>query len=174
MKEATFENNSYPYTLYPLARRNIICQGGGKVTMQSLKVGDVEEKGTSLWVEPSSECEFGGITEDRDSLFFIPTLINITNTTDGNAYFFTFNGTLFLPCSLTPSLVFVGESRDVVPLSEMEYVNETVMSGSVGKTKVDGVGKKVSVVGCVFYVGKDGGRKNTSMFSLKNGMEEKT
>jgi hypothetical protein len=55
-----FEENNPKYKEYPSFRRNVICEGGGRVKIESLKGGDGHQNGTSLWILPSSsyECEF--------------------------------------------------------------------------------------------------------------------
>jgi hypothetical protein len=70
--QSQFEENNPKYEKYPSLRRNLICEAGGRVMIESLKGGDGIQNGTSLWLLPgsSSECEFiDGITKDRKSLF---------------------------------------------------------------------------------------------------------
>jgi hypothetical protein len=73
-----FEHNNPFIKKYPSFRRNMICEGRGQIEIESLKGGDGVFPNLSLWILPSSsssDCLFiDGITRERKSLFFIPSL----------------------------------------------------------------------------------------------------
>jgi hypothetical protein len=142
--QGQFEENNPKYKKYPSFRRNMICEGGGRVKIESLKGGDGIQDGTSLWILPSSssDCLFiDGITSERKSLFFIPSFNISLNKTEGSVYVFSLSGCLFIPCSLSVSLVFVleeGKNEGIEKVKNVEWKNEEEEEGEVEKNEIDG------------------------------------
>jgi hypothetical protein len=83
IEEGKFEENNPSIEGYPSFRRNILCSSG-ELNVKSLKGGDGIQNGTSLWILNSSGCVLKGISEDRSSSFFIPTLSNVNNEDDNS------------------------------------------------------------------------------------------
>jgi hypothetical protein len=95
------ENTNPRYKLFPSFRgRNILCEGPGELTIEGLKGGDGIQNGTSLWMLNSSGCGLKGISEERNSSSFIPTLRNATLHEEDSNYKLIFTGTLLFPCGL--------------------------------------------------------------------------
>jgi hypothetical protein len=105
-----FSNNSPLSPTYPSIRRNLVCSGDGEVEIESFKGGDGSQKATSMWMIKKEGCEIKGIGEERNSTFFIPSLINVISSLKEDNYLVPLTGTLFLPCSF--SLVFVSSEEN--------------------------------------------------------------
>jgi hypothetical protein len=144
-----FENNNPLSPLYPSMRRNILCSSETQLHIVSLKGGDGVKDNSSLWILPSSGCVVSGIGEERASTFFIPTLINVTKEKMGSTYHLTFNGTLFLPCSLSFSIL-IGDTQRTSPISISSYFNETLMYGSVELSIIDSSSSELISVVVIF------------------------
>jgi hypothetical protein len=89
-------------------------------------------------------------------------------------YEITFEGTLFLPCSLFLPLVFVlEESEGVDEIKNVEWLDEEEMISKVEKLSFDGRKNEETVFGCVIYNGKGTDGKQTQRYVLRNKIEEK-
>jgi hypothetical protein len=88
IEKGEFEENDPSIERYLSFRRNIICSSG-RLDVKSLKGGDGIQNGSSLFILSSSECSLKGITKERNLFFFISTLDNITNATEGSLYIVT-------------------------------------------------------------------------------------
>jgi hypothetical protein len=53
-----FENNNPKFKECPSFRRNMRCEGRGKIEIESLKGGDGHQNGTSLFILSSDDCMF--------------------------------------------------------------------------------------------------------------------
>jgi hypothetical protein len=117
-----FEGNDPKIAGYLSARRNIVGRGDemSELNVLSLKGGDGQEKNTSLWIL-NDGCVLKGLPKERASPFFIPSLVNVSNTTDGSTLRLSFVGSLLLPCGLGIEVLSV----------DADAVTEAVARGSV-------------------------------------------
>jgi hypothetical protein len=135
------ENNNTRYNLLPSFSWDILCDGSGELTIENLKGGDRLLPNSSLWIVNSSECVLKGITEERTSSFFIPT---ITHVTSENGYFnstLPFAGTHFFPCSLNYTVRNESSVEGKIPsqahFNFTSFTNETRREGNIPKSMVD-------------------------------------
>jgi hypothetical protein len=96
-----FENNNPKFKEFPSFRRNLLCEGRGKIEIESLKGGDGHQNRTSLFILSSDDCILKGIPIQRLSPLFIPSISNVKYQEDKNDkinYILIFTGSLFFPC----------------------------------------------------------------------------
>ena len=96
-------------THYPSFERNILCSSGSALTLQTVSESTMDN--ASLWIH-SDECILGGVIEIFTSLFFIPILTNISESTYSISSFitFTFTPSYLIPCNLMYALSLDGVS----------------------------------------------------------------
>ncbi|KAK2957575.1 hypothetical protein BLNAU_7474 [Blattamonas nauphoetae] len=103
VETSTFHDNSPKGTLFPSARRNILCSENGKVNVGSLSSGDGSaDKHPHLWLS-SSDCVLSGEDVNTNAPFFVPTLSS-DSTSSWNKkekeFDVTILGTTLIPCGL--------------------------------------------------------------------------
>jgi hypothetical protein len=159
-------------------RRKTISKGAiskrkGRIEMKSLKGEDGVLPNSSLWIHSSTDCLFSGITKERKSLFFIPTLDKVENKTEGSDYILSFTGTLFIPCNLSLYLVCVDEGENIEEIKNVSWKNEMSGEGRVLKSKIDGKEDNIKIFICVYFGGKGSFGNRTSLHLLRNKREKK-
>ncbi|KAH7823902.1 putative Protein tyrosine and serine/threonine kinase [Monocercomonoides exilis] len=100
IEKGEFANNNPMITGYESARRNVVCQGMGKMDFMSVKGGEGQEKNGSLWIL-NKGCTLSGIAEERRSPLFIPSLESVITEDEGTELKVLFKGQLLLPCNLS-------------------------------------------------------------------------
>jgi hypothetical protein len=128
--DGKFENNNPFSPLYPSMRRNILCSSQTELNIASLKGGDGVKDNSSLWILPSSDCSLSGLPSERLSPFFIPSISEVRKEEVDDNYILTIEGSLFLPCNLSFSVLIDSESL-TQNASNLIYTNESSFSCSV-------------------------------------------
>ncbi|KAH7815560.1 uncharacterized protein MONOS_18302 [Monocercomonoides exilis] len=122
---------------YPSYRRNILCSGMGEVDVVSVKGGDGMGARSSMWML-NEGCNVKGITEDRGSSFFIPTLREVRVEESSEAENVSearvrFVGSLLIPCNLSFRVVVVVEDVEQIECFEFEEAGHVSEDEAVGK-----------------------------------------
>jgi hypothetical protein len=99
-----FDNNNPKFKDFQSFRRNVLCEGEGKVKVESVKKRDGIKNGTSLWMKNPTGYVLKGIVEERSSSFFIPSISSVDSEEDEEEktkYKLIFIGSLLFPCLLS-------------------------------------------------------------------------
>jgi hypothetical protein len=164
-----FEENNPHSPEYPSFRRNIICSGEeSTLTISSLKSGDGIQANSSLWILASSDCVMKGVTEERNSSFFIPTLSNETKMTIEIVWEIAFVGTCLIPCNLSYSLIF-----NTTPETRRNFEfrpdhPDTSANQTVGSTELSEYDTSAAVILTLRYMGHNGSWVESNGIVLKN------
>ncbi|KAK2951619.1 hypothetical protein BLNAU_13503 [Blattamonas nauphoetae] len=101
---SAFQDNSAKNSDFPSAHRNIRCENGSRVTIESLNGGDGFKEGSSAWISASSDCVVSGSVINPNSPFFVPSLTSSDCTSKTDKAKSSFNvslvGTELIPCGL--------------------------------------------------------------------------
>ncbi|KAK2953470.1 hypothetical protein BLNAU_11605 [Blattamonas nauphoetae] len=139
---SSFEDNSAQNSDFPSAHRNIRCENGSNVSIQSLSGGDGFKDGSSPWISASSDCVLSGSEINPNTHFFIPSLSNNDCSSKMDKVKSSFNvslvGTELIPCGLFFE-VFEAQSDskyvqvDLSSISTMKW-NETSIVFSLSRS----------------------------------------
>ncbi|KAK2963777.1 hypothetical protein BLNAU_1344 [Blattamonas nauphoetae] len=116
----TFQDNSAKNSDFPSAHRNIRCENGSSVTIESLNGGDGFKEGSSAWIS-ASDCSIRTQQVNADSPLFIPTLSpeKCSSVKAKKAGIFTISlvGTELIPCSLFLEVFSKGNESDTAVIN---------------------------------------------------------
>jgi hypothetical protein len=137
-----FADNGPGFHRYPSARRNIVCGDSGILSLESLMGGDGVTVNTSLWIlNVGSSCVLSGLPVEYASEMFIPTITNVEIVVSDSKLTVNVMGSLLLPCA---GMMFELErvaASGTVRSSEsgtfVDFVNESVVVGSVGLSQLE-------------------------------------
>ncbi|KAH7817500.1 uncharacterized protein MONOS_10135 [Monocercomonoides exilis] len=170
-----FTNDNPRFTKYPSLRRNIICSDSGTLNVMSLKGGDGWEKNTSLWML-NDVCIFEGIVSERESSFFISVLDSVKSEENGTNTNLKFEGSLFLPCNLSFSVLFKEGDEELIEtfnFEESAFVSENAVVGVIETELFRKAGDGTEVSVCILF-GNEDSPSSTDSFVVKNKSEAKT
>ncbi|KAK2949521.1 hypothetical protein BLNAU_15503 [Blattamonas nauphoetae] len=140
---SAFQDNSVKNSDFPSAHRNIRCENGSRVTIESLNGGDGSKDFPSAWISASSDCVVSGSVINPNSPFFVPSLTSsdCTSKTDKAKSWFNVSlvGTELIPCGLFLE-VFEAESSSKFAHVDLSLVstskwNETSIIFSVSRSE---------------------------------------
>ncbi|KAH7823872.1 uncharacterized protein MONOS_1089 [Monocercomonoides exilis] len=175
IEKGEFANNNPVITGYESARRNMLCQGMGKMDFMSVKGGDGQEKNGSLWIL-NKGCTLSGIAEERRSPLFIPSLESVITEDEGTELKVLFKGQLLLPCNLSFRVVRSVRSEVFVERYEFEAdgtLTEKEVVGKIPSKKIEEAEEEAEV--SVFVLFGDADTPSvTEGFVLKNKSKTQT
>jgi hypothetical protein len=160
VKQGQFEGNSAGNDTFPSVRRNILCDGGGALNLDSLMGGDGLLPNTSMWIL-NRNCTLTGLPTAYLSEFMIPVLLNVSERkpngkeAKGQAEL-EFTGAVLVPCADLSFEVLHTTSGDGVGSSVYSFstfVNESHAVGVVPGEEValrgssDGVSIRLRFLG---------------------------
>ncbi|KAK2962933.1 hypothetical protein BLNAU_1956 [Blattamonas nauphoetae] len=131
VETSTFHDNTPNDTIFPSARRNIVCSAEGKVNVGSLSSGDGSaDKHPHLWLS-SSDCVLSGEDVNTIAPFFVPTLSS-DSTSSWNKkekeFDVTILGTTLIPCGLFLEVFDVRKDSTEGESFQIELTQQSVLS----------------------------------------------
>ncbi|KAH7825720.1 uncharacterized protein MONOS_9132 [Monocercomonoides exilis] len=172
IEEGKFFDNNPRIEGYPSVRRNIVCEGNGSLSLTSLKGGDGWKDNSSLWILDDG-CQLSGLSDNRSSELFIPSLESVETEQKGEFTTLHFKGLLLLPCNLSFSvIVAVGEEEAVEPHSfEREgFISEEAVVADISSAIIEQSSDE-SEVSVAIQFGRIDSLSSTDRIILKNKSE---
>ncbi|KAH7825731.1 uncharacterized protein MONOS_13060 [Monocercomonoides exilis] len=172
IEEGKFFDNNPRIEGYPSVRRNVVCEGNGSLSLTSLKGGDGWKDNSSLWILGSG-CQLSGLSDNRPSELFIPSLESVKTEQKGEFTTLHFKGLLLLPCNLSFSvIVAVGEEETVDPYSfERDgFISEEAVVADISSAMIEQSSDE-SEVSVAIQFGRIDSPSSTDRIILKNKSE---
>ncbi|KAH7825272.1 uncharacterized protein MONOS_5934 [Monocercomonoides exilis] len=175
---ASFENNSPRLRFYPSARRNIHCDGGSTIKIESVEPDDELERSDNMFMDNGNderECVLSGpVFNNRMSWLFIPTLTNGScSDPEDDIITIEFTGTSLLPCCLTFEIFRYTTTSDgqtletditEFPIGQIVYHTESTAYGPINSSLVE---LNEEWWTRIIYSGNDGSQHKTQAVMFK-------
>ncbi|KAK2946028.1 hypothetical protein BLNAU_19039 [Blattamonas nauphoetae] len=140
LSQCTFQQNGKTQTDadFPSLQRNIVCSGGGSVTVSSVAGGDGVDPDSHFWIS-EGDCTVTLPNPQSNTPFVTPTLSDAVYSANDTHLTVTLTGTLLFPCGLKLSVFDMPEylvDRKTV-ISEIVEVSWTESEISIVLDRTD-------------------------------------